>query len=56
MGRGLALVQLTVHVPSPGVVGVVLLIAGIMLVWLKRRGQPDQAAAEEPEPALGPAL
>ena len=39
-----------------GVVGVVLLIAGIMLVWLKRRGQPEQADAEEPEPALDPAL
>src|SRR5215470_8576184 len=39
-----------------GVVGVVLLIAGIVLVWLKRRGQPEQADAEEPEPALDPAL
>ena len=39
-----------------GAVGVVLLIAGIMLVWLKRRGQPEQADAEEPEPALDPAL
>jgi Porin PorA len=39
-----------------GVVGVVLLIAGIVLVWLKRRDQPEQAEAEEPESALGPAL
>jgi hypothetical protein len=38
------------------VVGVLLFIAGIVLVWLKRRDKPEQADAEEPEPALGPAL
>jgi hypothetical protein len=38
------------------VVGVLLFIAGIALVWLKRRGQPEQADAEETEAALGPAL
>ena len=35
--------------------GVVLLAAGVVLIWLKRRGQPERSDAEEPEPALGPA-
>jgi len=36
------------------VAGIVALIAGIVLV--RRRGdQPEEAHAEEPEPALGPA-
>ena len=35
--------------------GVALLAAGIVLIWLKRRGQPERSDAEEPEPALGPA-
>ena len=39
-----------------GVLGLVLLVAGIVLIWLKRRGQPEKSDAEEPEPALGPAL
>jgi Porin PorA len=39
-----------------GVAGIVMLVAGIVLIWLKRRGHPEEAAAEEPEPALGPAL
>jgi hypothetical protein len=39
-----------------GVIGLVALVAGILLAWLKRRGQPDKASAEEPEPVLDPAL
>jgi hypothetical protein len=38
------------------VAGLVMLVAGIVLIWFKRRGQPEQAEAEEPQPALGPAL
>jgi len=33
----------------------VLFVAGIVMVWLKRRGQPQRSDEEEPEPALGPA-
>lgn len=39
-----------------GVIGAVLLVAGILLAWLKRRGQRDRASEEEPEPVLDPAL
>ena len=38
------------------VTGLVLLVAGILLAWLRRRDQPDQASVKEPEPALDPAL
>jgi hypothetical protein len=37
------------------VLGIVLFVAGIVMVWLKRRGQPQRSDEEEPEPALGPA-
>jgi Porin PorA len=47
----------TVIVPLiAGLIGVVTLITGIVLVWLKRRDQPERAGTEEPEPALDPAL
>jgi hypothetical protein len=36
--------------------GAVALVAGILLAWLKRRGQHDKADTEEPEPVLDPAL
>ena len=39
-----------------GLVGVVLLIAGIVLARMKRGEQPEEADAEATEPALGPAV
>jgi hypothetical protein len=36
--------------------GLVALVTGIVLVRLRPGGQPQEARAEEPEPALGPAL
>ena len=36
--------------------GIAMLVAGILMIWLKRRGQPDKADAEEAEPAMGPAV
>ena len=39
-----------------GLVGVVLLIAGIVLARMKRGEQPEEAGAEASEPALGPAV
>jgi hypothetical protein len=39
-----------------GLVGLVLLIAGIVLVWLARGDQPDDAARTMSEPALDPAV
>jgi hypothetical protein len=39
-----------------GLVGIALLIAGVVLVWLKRRAQPEKAGTGEPEPVLDPAL
>lgn len=40
---------------TAGLVGVAALITGIVLAWLKRRDQPDQAGTEVPEPVLDPA-
>ena len=39
-----------------GLAGIAVLIAGIVLLWLGRRGQPETAGNDEPEPALDPAL
>jgi hypothetical protein len=36
--------------------GIAMLVAGILMIWLKRRGQPDKTDAEKPEPALDPAV
>jgi Porin PorA len=37
-------------------VGIAVLAAGVVLVWLKRRAEPEKAGTDEPEPALDPAL
>jgi hypothetical protein len=39
-----------------GLVGLVFLITGILLAWLKWPGKREKASTEEPEPVLDPAL